>query len=704
MGIILVTREETEKDFQSISKYITHGISTNEALHFYDVTSALNFPHDAFHVIFFNADGYTEPEGIHIITQLAQHYIQVPIIVIRGTDNHLEEKQYTDAGAQDVLVREFTTAYTLTKAVQYAVERKLLTGKLNNVQPDYYKYFHENPVPMLLYERETLQYIDVNNAAIETYGYSREEFLQMTVLDVRPKDDKQYLLDVLNNWDASKGFFDFGYWLHQKKDGTQLTVHIFCHGTEFNGRQVNMVMCVDETIRIETEKKNNKLNRIVRQQKEQLENILLSINEVIWSMDAESMRYTYISEACRGLYGFSQEEIMNTKDFTLSRIHPDDVKKYINAKEVLCATGEVTVEYRVFHKSGNIRHIMNQAVLQKDDRSIHGAALDITHIREMEQELEVRKKEVVHILESITEGFVALDHKGCFTNINKEFEKLFDRRREDLLGHFIWEVFPEAKQYFELEHIEAAIAHQASKFEMYYPPLEKWFFIKTTPTSNGLVVFFMDITEEKTLHGKILRNEQNFRSLINNTSDLIWSIDRNYCIVSANDLFVQVMEIALGITFKPNDNILDCRYGKEEIQRWKEAYDKVFSTGEHHLFTLHINYIPNVEYIETSLNPIKDEHGNIVGISCYSHDITQQKKYLTKIEAQNKVLTDIAWVQSHKVRRPVATILGLEQLFNYEEAHDPFNKEILKGIKTMIEELDVVIKDTVANINAIDFS
>src|SRR6185437_7439605 len=99
-------------------------------------------------------------------------------------------------------------------------------------------------------------------------------------------------------------------------------------------------------------------------------------------------------------------------------------------------------------------------------------------------------------------------------------------------------------------------------------------------------------------------------------------------------------------------------------------------------------------YEEISFNPIRDNANDVIGISCFSRDISEQKKHLLKIEAQNEKLKEIAWIQSHKVRGPVASILGLANLFN-DNPTDPINKQILDGIKTAVHNLDKIIREVV---------
>ena len=78
---------------------------------------------------------------------------------------------------------------------------------------------------------------------------------------------------------------------------------------------------------------------------------------------------------------------------------------------------------------------------------------------------------------------------------------------------------------------------------------------------------------------------------------------------------------------------------------------------------------------------------------------TEKKKHLERIEAQTTVLKDIAEMQSHGIGGPVATILGLVQLFNYEDLTDPTNQVVIEGVAEVTKKLDVIVKDVVRKEN-----
>ncbi len=100
-------------------------------------------------------------------------------------------------------------------------------GRLQESEQQYRSYFEANPSPMWIYNRRTLNFTAVNNAAIATYGYTLDEFKNMTILDVRPKADVARVHTTIR--DLTNGYSDSGIWTHLKKDGTPMQVRVTSH-------------------------------------------------------------------------------------------------------------------------------------------------------------------------------------------------------------------------------------------------------------------------------------------------------------------------------------------------------------------------------------------------------------------------------------------------------------------------------------------
>lgn len=113
--------------------------------------------------------------------------------------------------------------------------------------------FEANPHPMWVYDVETLAFLEVNEAAIYQYGYSRAEFLGMTIKDIRPPEDVERLLG--NVAKISKGLNDTGsIWRHQTKGGRVLDVEIMSHFLLFEGRQAELVLAHNVTEQVHAKK------------------------------------------------------------------------------------------------------------------------------------------------------------------------------------------------------------------------------------------------------------------------------------------------------------------------------------------------------------------------------------------------------------------------------------------------------------------
>jgi PAS domain S-box-containing protein len=118
---------------------------------------------------------------------------------------------------------------------------------LRQSEERYRALFESNPQPMFVYDTRTLAYLAVNDAAVHQYGYSREEFLRMTVANIRPAGDVPELMKMLAA--SGPGFEHCGVWRHRKKDGTLIDVEILSHALPFDGRPACLALAHDVTER-----------------------------------------------------------------------------------------------------------------------------------------------------------------------------------------------------------------------------------------------------------------------------------------------------------------------------------------------------------------------------------------------------------------------------------------------------------------------
>jgi two-component system, cell cycle sensor histidine kinase and response regulator CckA len=136
-----------------------------------------------------------------------------------------------------------------TIARDMTAQRRVLRA-LEDSEQRYRLLFENNPQPMWVYDQETLAFLAVNHAAVKSYGYTRDEFLRMTLREIRPPEDVPQLIDaVLAPDDAQPD----GPWRHKKKDGSIMMVQITEHRLVFGGRNAYLVMPTDVTERLKLE-------------------------------------------------------------------------------------------------------------------------------------------------------------------------------------------------------------------------------------------------------------------------------------------------------------------------------------------------------------------------------------------------------------------------------------------------------------------
>ncbi len=142
-------------------------------------------------------------------------------------------------------------------------ERKRAEEALRESELSFRLLFAGNPVPMWVYDLESLEFMEVNDAAVSHYGYSREEFLSMRLADIRPAEDVKLLYEKLGR--ERKILDESGPWRHRLKDGRIIRVQTTSHLLTWNGRQSSLVVVQDISLRLRVEEEIRQLNSELEQ-------------------------------------------------------------------------------------------------------------------------------------------------------------------------------------------------------------------------------------------------------------------------------------------------------------------------------------------------------------------------------------------------------------------------------------------------------
>jgi len=440
------------------------------------------------------------------------------------------------------------------------------------------KKFINTPAPMWVYSQETLEFLEVNDAAIEKYGYSRDEFLKMNIRDIRPESEV-IKLEMSLKTVALGERVDSGAWLHQDKSGKTFYMHL--HGTSFNfeGSNARLVTAfdVDEKISV----------------------------------------------------------------------------------------------------------LLENKALEKD--------------------LYLHAQRIETIIESITDGFFAINGSLRFIFVNKPFENIFSCQRENVIYKDIWAVFPKEFADTFLKHYKKAIQkNQKVNVTDYYSQLGLWYSMSIYPSTEGASIYFKNITEQKILQNEVATERYNLSALINNTEDLIWSIDTNYKLISANEKFLNQTQVGQK-RLEKGAHIFSYIFEQKVREKWRKYYERAFDGETYKIEELSEEFSFQARYFEISFNPIRNEYEEIIGIGCFARDITRRKKHdliLQKHSQINEKNGDHNGNEAVPQETAIPSnnsssgILNLIAQFDFDNPGSGENQHLLNQLRSTTKQLEAIMNQS----------
>ncbi|GBD02534.1 Oxygen sensor histidine kinase NreB [bacterium HR18] len=190
---------------------------------------------------------WLDPAGIALLylgASLLWIFFSDSLLLRAGLDPETLTRWQSTKGAAFVTVSALVL-YVLMRAGQQLLRTQ--AQQLEASEAQYRLLFENNPRPMWIYDLETLRFLAVNQAAVALYGYREEEFLGMTILDIRPEEDRPRV--AASAWAPRGPLKHSGPWRHLTKDGRMLEVEIDSHMLTWKGRRAVLVLVQDVTER-----------------------------------------------------------------------------------------------------------------------------------------------------------------------------------------------------------------------------------------------------------------------------------------------------------------------------------------------------------------------------------------------------------------------------------------------------------------------
>jgi len=241
--------------------------------------------------------------------------------------------------------------------------------------------FEDSPVPMYLFDSETLRFLAVNRAAVARYGYTLHQFMNMSIMDMRPDRFKADALEAIRNWiDTQSGDRLFR---HLKADGTEIDVEVFIRRQIHNGRQAVLATAIDVT---ERKRAADELEAT----REFLDTIVENLPAAVFAKDPFSRKYILLNRAGELLFGHMREAFIGKN---ARQIFGERVAAAAEADEdELLSSGvrQITASETVSTPNGTRLLTLTRMVIRKVDgspRFIVGVAMDVTDKRHAEERI-----------------------------------------------------------------------------------------------------------------------------------------------------------------------------------------------------------------------------------------------------------------------------------------------------------------------------
>jgi PAS domain S-box-containing protein len=213
---------------------------------FKEAVRLLSDPSSFFDIILLDLS-LPDKDGHQLVNDMLSLVPDFPIIILTGYSDMKFAAQAISQGIEDYLLKDDLTPMLLFKSITYSIERKKSNAALKESERQYSNLFHLSPQPMWVYDTDTFRFVEVNKAAVSKYGFSEEEFLQMTIFDIRPAEDVQKVRDTVGEIRRANPDVFTGRFRHLNKEGQIFEVEVYSTAINTDSRSLRSVIAYDIT-------------------------------------------------------------------------------------------------------------------------------------------------------------------------------------------------------------------------------------------------------------------------------------------------------------------------------------------------------------------------------------------------------------------------------------------------------------------------
>ena len=302
-------------------------------------------------------------------------------------------------------------------------EQKSAEEKLRRQEKQYRVLFATYPSPTWVYDAETLAFLAVNDAAVEDYGYSREQFLAMTIREIRPPEDVPAFLE--SGTVTSEKPQAAGVWRHLKKNGEIILAEIFVSAIEFEGRRAQLAIAIDVT-------EQRRAHEAIRESESRLRAIIDNEPECVKTVSTGGLLLEMNAAGLKMIDAESAAQIRGRPVSDL--IHPEDRVRFaeLHRKAIGGETGQL--QFRVIGLKGRERLMETHSVGLRNGDGAACSVLSVTRDVTDQRAGEVQIREQARLLDLAQDAIMVRDMEDRIEFWNHGAENLYGWRAAEARG------------------------------------------------------------------------------------------------------------------------------------------------------------------------------------------------------------------------------------------------------------------------------
>ncbi len=582
--------------------------------------------------------------GVELVKDIMAISSNIPVIVLTGYSNSKFGIQAVSLGVSDYILKDELSASILEKTIRYSIERNNINEKIRLSEQKYKNLFLNSPKPLWVFDTATFKFLDVNKSAIRHYGYSRNEFLNMTLRDIRLPEDIHFVENVVQRT-AGKEIYFHGVFRHLKKNGEIIFVEVQSNQFDFDGKSGRLVQINDITEQLKTQK-------ALFESESRFKSLVQEGSDLVSIMDENGV-FTYISPNSESSIGYPLNSFLGKSPFDF--IHPDDIERIKSSMEKINNEKKIVIKpYRFLAADGSWVWFESTLTNLIQDPAILGIVSNnrnVTERYQYEEKLRKQSAQFKVLIEKSPTMKTLISPEGKILFGTPSITKILGYSPEEFTGQFETDfVHPE-----DVERLNSSIQKIQNNEEL-VQPIElrikhkngHYIWCEKIITNmlddidiKAIVCNFWDITAIKTANIKIQESNERYDRVADATSDVIWDLD----LKTNNIVWNKGMEKLFGYASIDENNALEFWKSiihpddRERVElRFYENLKYQYVTWEDEYRVLCFN--GNYKYVFDRGYLVKNEQGESVRMVGAIQDITRQKEEESRLRLLESVITN----------------------------------------------------------------